>query len=364
MAETLVGVGNPRAVKRWSANLVVDTNIKSYWNKKFTGEGTNNIIQRMTELENDAGDTITYDLLVQLRQKPVRGDQRAQGREENLRFYSDEIKIDQLRAPVSAGGRMTRKRTLHNLRQNAKDLLSEYWAKYMDELHFIVLSGARGVNEDFYEDLDFADQNGNSITAPDSAHILYGGDATSKASLATADKMDRTLIERTETYARMIRATNPEMTNIQPVNVQGENRFLMVMSTYQEHDMRTADTTGWLEIQKAAAGAEGRNNPIFKGALGMLKNVILHSHENVIRFSDYGAGSNVEAARALFLGRQAGAMAYGTAGGSRYQWIEEQGDYKNHVNICAGCIFGMKKTRFNGKDFGVIAVDTAAASVS
>lgn len=363
MADTVIGVGDTKAVKRWSTSLAVDTNAKQYWSK-FIGEGENNVIQRMNELEKEAGDKVQYDLLVQLRKPPVRGDNRVQGLEEEMRFFTDELVIDQLRHPVNAGGKMTRKRTLHNLRKRARDLLSDYWAKYMDEICFIVMSGARGINEDFIEPLDYATQNGNALLAPDAGHILYGGDATGKADLATADKMDRVMIERAETYARMIRATNPNMTNIHPIMVEGGKHFVVLMSTYQEHDMRTASGSDWLEIQKAAAGAEGRKNPIFKGKLGMIKDVVLHSHENVIRFDDYGVGSNVEAARALFLGRQAGAIAYGTSGGPRFQWEEELTDYKNNVGISAGCIFGLKKTRYNGKDFGVIAIDTAAAAVN
>ena len=44
---------------------------------------------------------------------------------------------------------------------------------------------------------------------------------------------------------------------------------------------------------------------MFKGSLGMYRNCILHSHRNVIRFNNAGAGANAEAARGLFLGAQA-----------------------------------------------------------
>ena len=67
------------------------------------------------------------------------------------------------------------------------------------------------------------------------------------------------------------------------------------------------------DIADASLAAEGRKNPIFMGGLGMINNTVLHKHRNVIRFSDYGSGSNVLAARALFMGRQAAVVAYGTA---------------------------------------------------
>jgi len=305
---------------------------------------------------------VSFDLSVQLRGKPVRGDARAKGTEENLKFFTDEVAIDQIRHPVSAGGKMTRKRTAHNLRAIAKDRLAEYWAKYMDELYFMYLSGARGSNEDYLEGTDYTGHAGNAIQAPDAQHIMYGGTAVSTATITTADKMSRTLVERASVNARMMRSVDPSTANMQPVNVEGEDRYVLLMSPFQSHDLRTSDAAGWLEIQKAAAAAEGRNNPIFKGGLGMINNVVLHDHESVIRFTDAGAGANLPAARALYMGRQAAVVAFGTTGGMRMSWKEEVDDYENEPSVLAGTIVGIKKTRFNGKDFGVLALDTYAAN--
>lgn len=361
MSQTVIPFGDPKAQKKWSGKLFVDTGKKSYFTRKFIGEGENNIIQRKTELDSDSGDRISFDLSVQLRGKPTSGDERVKGKEENLKFFTDEVIIDQLRHAVSAGGRMTRKRTAHNLRMVAKDRLSDYWAQYIDELHFIYLSGARGINEDFIEDVNYAGHAGNPLQAPDSQHLIFGGSATSKATLTANDTMTRLLIEKANTIAKMMRARDPKTANLLPVNVGGEGHYVTLMTPYQEHDMRTeAGERGWLEIQKAAAGAQGKNNPIFLGGLGMVGNTILHSHESVIRFNDYGAGGNVEAARALYLGRQAGVVAYGTAGGLRFTWKEEVDDYGNEPTVVAGTIIGVKKTRFNNRDFGVMAMDTAA----
>lgn len=100
---------------------------------------------------------------MQLRGKPTYGDNRAEGKEEQLKFFTDNVIIDQMRHPVSAGGRMTRKRTAHDMRGIAKNRLSDYWAKFIDELHFIYLSGARGINEDFIETTDWTGHAGNPI---------------------------------------------------------------------------------------------------------------------------------------------------------------------------------------------------------
>jgi len=148
--------------------------------------------------------------------------------------------------------------------------------------------------------------------------------------------------------------------------VDGEKRWVLLIHPYQATDLRTNASSGqWLDIQKAAAAAQGSGNPIFTGALGLYNGVAIHVHRNVVRFSDYGSGTDLPAARALFLGSQAGAIAFGNGGGetvARYSWVEELFDYKNQLGVSAGSIFGIKKTRFNSADFGVIALDTYATS--
>lgn len=360
---TNIGVNDPRAVKRWATSLATDTEKQSYFTR-FIGEGENNVIERKVELEDDAGDRIQFDLNMRLRGGMTFGDDVVEGSEENLTFYSDEVRIDQARKGASAGGRMTRKRTLQNLRKIAKDRTAEYMAEWIDEGFFVYLSGdstLSATNQDAKFGGAFA---GNAITAPDAEHIMYGGSATSKASLTATDRMSMAFLERVAVKPRMMNAVNPDVVKLSPINVEGTKRFVILMSPWQSYSLRTeTGDLSWTKIAQAAATAEGRNSPIFKGGLGLINNLVLHEHESVRRFSDYGAGSNVLAARALLLGRQAGVVAYGAAGsGTRMTWVEKMFDADNQIAIYCGCIMGMKKTTFNGLDFGVCALDTAAAN--
>jgi N4-gp56 family major capsid protein len=149
--------------------------------------------------------------------------------------------------------------------------------------------------------------------------------------------------------------------------IEGEERYVLLMHDFQEYDLRQdTGTGGWLDLQKAMANAVGKDSPIFKGGLGMHNGVILHKHRNVIRYSDYGAGTNVNAARALFMGRQAAVVAFGSPGtGLRFDWNEEMEDRGNQVVITTSSIFGVKKTAYTiagtSRDFGILAIDTAAA---
>ncbi len=369
MSKTLVGAGDPKAVKKYSALLALDVAKKGYFSPRLMGVGEEAMtpIQVLPHLEKDAGDQVSYDLVMQLKMRPVQGDNVMRNREEDLKFYTDNLYIDQLRGGVNSGGKMSRKRTIYDLRKVARVRQSEWWARLFDETLFMYLSGARGINPDYIEDTSFTGYAGNSLVAPDSIHRMYGGAATSKASMVSTDYMTVSFIDRAAARAEVMGGGTSGIPALQPVLIDGEAHFVLVMHPWCEYDLRTKAGIGtWLDIQKALATSEGRNSPICKGALGLHNNVVLHSHRNIVRFNDYGAGANLYAARNLFMGCQAGVVAFGSPGtGLRFDWKEETEDRGNQVVITTGSIFGVKKSRFtidgNPYDFGVMALDCAAA---
>lgn len=361
---TVIGLNDSKARKLWSANLFVAISRESYWQRKYMGSGeeTPMPVMLLTELEREAGEQISYDLSVQIGGEPIEGDTKAEGLGEQLRFFTDRVYINQARKPVSCGGRMTRKRTVHDLRKIGRNKLRDYWARLFDEQFFMYGSGARGINEDFNLPLGYAGRANNAFQAPDSGHVLYG-DGSSKATLTTAGIMTRAVIERANTKVNTLGGGTTDTAEIQPIRINGIEANVLVMHPFQFHSLKTnTDSGGWLDVTKALATADGKNNPIFTGAEGMIGGTILHHHRSVIRFNDYGAGSNVVAARALFLGRQAMVCAFGSPGdGMRMSWSEKEMDHGNDIEICAGAIFGIKKSQFNGSDFGLLSIDTAAA---
>ena len=351
MALTEFGVNHALAVKRWSTSLAVEAAKKMYFSK-FIGS----VITLLTDLEKKAGDQITYGLRMKLRGAGVTGDATLEGNEEALTYYSDALLIDQLRHAVRSKGKASEQRVPYSMRAHAREGLSTWWAERFDELLFVYLSGARGVDTTLTLPIGFTTFAGNALQAPDATHIQYA-DSLAKATITSSAKMDLaeidSLVEKAETVDPMI----------QPIMIDGEKHYVLLMHPYQATDLRTNTNTGqWLDIQKAA-NSRGGSNPIFSGSLGMYNNVVMHVHRNVVRFSDYGAGGNLPAARALFLGQQAAALAFGNGGGStvaRYSWHEDLFDYGNQLGVAAGSIFGVSKTVFNSKAFGVIALDTYA----
>jgi N4-gp56 family major capsid protein len=377
MARTIIGVNDAKAVKRYSGNLALDTSAKSYFSSRFMQRGAEAEvpIQILTDLESDAGEEIKYDLLAELTMAPIEGEETLEGKEERQRFYTDSVYIDQARCGVNTGGRMTRKRTLHNLREKAKRQQSSWWARLTDELLFIYLSGSRGINSNFLVPTGYTGRANNALVTPDTNHVVYGGNATAFNNISNEapgatnnDCMSLTAITNALNKATVQGGGVSGIPVMQPCKIDGQEVFVCVMHTWQEDDLRKSTATGdWLDLQKAAAGAEGKNSPLFKKSLGMHRDVILHSHKNVIRFNTAGSGVNLDAARALFMGAQAGVVAYGSPGTNmRFDWFEESRDNGDKVVISTSSIFGCKKTTFTteagAQDFGVMAIDTYCAS--
>jgi N4-gp56 family major capsid protein len=239
------------------------------------------------------------------------------------------------------------------------------WGRVFDQIIFMYLSGYRGVNTDYVFPLTWTGRANNTISAPDSNHIVYSGVASSKLTLQDTDTMTTLPIDKAVAYAKMMGGGGPaysEVPQIQPISLDGEEVFLCVMNPWQEFNLRRNTTSmDWADIQKAMAMATGKNNEFMKGGLGMWNKVVLQVHQNCIQFTDYGAGTNVSAVMALFCGIQAGTIAQGQAGGAlTFGWFEEAYDGGNQLDIYTDTKWGFVKTNFNGNDFGVMAILTAA----
>jgi len=353
MGATEFGVNHELAVKLWSRSLAVESETKQYF-RKFMGTSDDSMIKVKTELTKAAGDRIRFALRMKLDGDGVEGDNTIEGTsaEESLEFFHADLLIDQRRKGTKSKGKMSEQRVPYNIREQGRNALSTWWAEDYDQQIMMYLAGARGINATFHVGLTWNGRAGNSLLAPDASHIIYGGNATGLSDIDAADKLSLALVEKLVTIAE----TRDPM--IQPFMIDGEKRFVFLMHTWQAYDLRTnISQNDWLEIHKAT---DGQNSPIYKNALGEYAGVILHKHRNVIRFdATTGCAVSMSAARALFLGAQAGMIAWGgDKGPGRYTWNEETDDRGNALAITAGTIYGAQKTRFNNADFGTIAVDT------
>lgn len=354
MASTEFALGDALAVQRWATDLAYEADKASYF-RKFMGDGPGNIIVVRKELNKKAGEKIIFGLRMKLDGDGVEGDNIIEGTsaETALSFYDDSVFIDQRRKGTKSKGKMTEQRVPYNLRKEGRDALSVWWGEDYDEQLFIYLSGYRGITAatDFHTGLAWSGRANNSIQTPDTAHVMYAGNATSLATIDAQDKMNMDMVER---CVANLETSDPM---IQPALRQGgETKHVLVMHTWCAYDVRRSISQGdWLEIHKAT---DGEKSKIYQNALGEYAGIVLHKHRNVIRHdSTTGAATGVTTACNLLLGAQAGVIAWGGDGGpGRYSWHEETDDRGNALVITSGTIYGCKKIRFNSADFGVINV--------
>lgn len=347
--DTNYGVNHPLAVKRWSRGLMKES-LKNTHVMQFMGEGSNNVVQIKTELSKAEGDKVTFGLRLQLKGDGVAGDGTLQGNEEALVTYEDSVTIDQLRHAVRSKGKMSEQRVPFTVRDEARDGLADWWADRMDFAFFNQVCGNTA-------EADTRRTGMQAATAPSTNRVIYQNAPTAEGSLSSADTFDITLIDACVERA-MTGGSSGDQIPLVPLRIGREKKYVMFLHPYQVFDLRTSTTTGqWLDIQKAAmSGGQITKNPIYTGALGEYNGVILHVNTRIP-----AAPTNASARRAVFLGAQAAAIAFGREKGKNvYSWSEELFDYKNQLGVGAGCIWGMKKCQFNSEDFGSIVVSTYA----
>lgn len=175
-------------------------------------------------------------------------------------------------------------------------------------------------------------------------------------------------------------------TAIRPIKLNGMEVYVAILHPYQVLDLRRNTNNGqWMDIQKSAMmGGQITNNPIFTGAVGMYNGVIIHEDARIPRAGTTSskttlgvevaagdasgtvtAGANKDICRGIFLGAQSGCVAFGrsyglTGSNVKYKWTEVLNDYENQLGVSAALVYGCKKTVFDGKDFGTLALSSVS----
>lgn len=355
-------------------------------------------IVKAGDLAKGAGDTISIDLFNILQGKPVMGDKRIEGRMMQLTSSSMDVRIDQVRGGADSGGRMTQKRTVHNLRPISMAGLQAWMQRLEDQAALVHLAGARGTQETtdwvipLASDPDFSEIMVNTIKAPTKNRYFVANDATGPDSIGTNDALTLQDIDSIVAQLRESPAV------IQSIKVKGDERswneplWVMLVTERQWLYLQSRTSqTAWREAIKNAyeRKSSGVKHPLFDAYETIMWNGMLIKRMNryAIRFAaganvvvDTGGAdgktyteSTVQTAqpvdRAIIVGAQAMAKAYGkSASDYFYDWSEKEVDHGNSIETVASTITGCAKIRFKiddaDTDFGVAVVDSYAPEPS
>lgn len=351
-------------------------------------------IVKAGDLAKGAGDTVSIDLFNILQGKPVMGDKRIEGRMMQLTYSSMDVRIDQVRGGADSGGRMTQKRTVHNLRNISMAGLQAWMQRLEDQTALVHLAGARGSQQTsdwvvpLQSDGDFSEIMVNTVKAPTKNRYFAANDATTPADIGTNDALTLQDIDRIVAQLR----ESPVV--MQSVKIKGDDRAwndpLWVMFVTERQwlylQSRTSQTM-WRDAAKNAfeRKSAGIKHPLFDAYETIMWNGVLIKRMNryAIRFAagdnvvtDTGGAdgmtyteSTVQTAqpvdRAIIVGAQALAKAYGkSASDYFYDWSEKEVDHGNSIETVSAAMCGSAKIRFKidgaDTDFGVAVVDSYA----
>jgi len=362
MAVTNIPSTSPLAVKLYSVQLFQQSLGQSFWINRFAGAefiqrgkrqelistSPEYPIQILRDLQKAQGDSVSVDLFADLRGDAVYGDDRLEGKEDSLVAYTDRVNIEQIRKGVTAGGKMSRKRTKHDLRLEARTKLSRWFARFFDEAITCYLAGRRGISTAQWAlPTSWNGFAGNPLQPSDPEHSFAVdslGNISNVDTDATPFKLSHLLL-----LAMYISSMDVPPN---PIMVDGEPYYIVLLHPKAVYQLKSDTGAGqWLDVHKLA-GVRGPENPIFKGVLGAYNGFLLYEYSKI---PVYQAGGKT-IANCLVVGAQACAVALGQAGSPfAISWHEEMDDRGNQLVVTASTILGIKKVRFNDKDFGVLS---------
>lgn len=348
MATTNWGVNHPLAKKHWAQTLMAET-LKEVEIMSLAGKSAKALIHVKDEMSKGKGDLVTFGIRAQLIGRGKSGDNTLEGSEEDLVTYTDQLLINQLRHAVNGGGAMSRQRVPFEARTECKDGLQDWWKARIETSAFNHLCSNVDETDTAYTGL-------NATTAADSAHAVVSDEHSTTASLSTSSTFKLTDLDNALEKG-MTQAVGGNG-NLRKINIGGKGMFVAYLHPYQMTDLRTNSASGqWLDLQKNA-GARGADNPVFQDAAGVYRNILIKESEYVPLGPATTSGNT---RRAVLCGAQALCMGFGRGDSlTQMTWVEDLTDYDNMLNVAAGLIFGIKKTRFNSQDVGTIQILTAA----
>ena len=340
MAKTTVASANALTKKVWEEKLFRDTLYDTYFNK-FMGNSDSSLVQVKTNLEKQKGDRITFGIRMQLTGDGVTEGQILEGNEEALTTYDYSLTLGQYRHAVRSNGELDAQRAMYDIYDEQKTALKEWGAQKIDSLAFAAILASP-------TKLFYPSGSGGDLT-------VAASEAAGKAALhATQSKLNPNFIVQLRTWA--MTGGNGAYTPLRPVRVEGDEYFVLLTHPDSLADLKMNST-----FQNAMRDARerGPSNPLFKGAVAIWDNVVIHEHRRCTAAAD-GGGASVAWNKAVFMGAQSLVWAWG----QREKLVEKTFDYDNEKGVAWGIIAKTGKPVFNSKDYGSLGVYLSRTNIS
>lgn len=251
----------------WARLTLRDSLRQGFWAKFVGEEGSRSPIIRRTDLLNNPGDTIHIQITNPLVGAGVAGDETAlEGSEENLSTSSLKV-IPLLRRHGVRVNRRANKKSIVDLRGEAKMRLAEWGGEKMDDVRFDLFASTSVLNGETYTPNTRA--AGSANTTPDT---VAAGDH-----IVVADLM-KVKLDLYNNRAIPLKTSD------------GEEFFAIVCHPNSLYNLKRQDEyRDWVR----EAHVRGEGNPFFRGATAMIDGMLIFQHNNVPAPADGTGGIDV-----------------------------------------------------------------------
>lgn len=332
--------------------------------KRFMGKTQNAMIQVIKELtKTEKGDQAIIQLVADLVEDGVIGDNEREGNEEAMQSYSQIISLDLLTHSVRNKGKLADQRTVINFREQGKEKLAHWLGSRCDQLAFLTMSGisfefknngARRMNSPFPQ-LSFA----ADVSAPTAKRSLMW-DGTS-LDLSNTGLITPSCLPSYKMIVDLVAYAKEHY--VRPLKDGGKEYFVLLVAPGTLAALKK--DPDYQRAVVAVATKAGTDSPWFTGATVTVDGAVIHEHNLVYTTKGAAAGSKWGAAGAVNGTRTllCGAQALGMVDLGAPEWTEKLFQYDIQQGINVDKMMGLLKPKFHSiyddsvEDFGIVAVD-------
>lgn len=374
MANTIFGTDSASTVKLWALRMMRDFVTDTGMLSAMMEAG---IVKTFEDTKNQAGDRVRVSFLQKQTGSGLIGNQAANGNENSLIYFTDDLLIDQLRYPIEIPNTMniSQQRVNYDLQEDTYKVSMDWLAQRGIVSVLYQLAGFNAQSFTFqgttYSGAKRLTLTGmNNPTAPSTGRVLYIGNNTTDTTTqsdATAT-MKLSVIDQLEAMAEI---ADPYY--IRPLSETGEIKYHLYVHTFQWQQL-IQDTSAPIQFRDIFGNSisAGESDGGFGRSMVYSQTLIIKTDKipNGLSAND-GTGvvlPNVR--RAVFCGKDAVAFALGQGYNDGKDIVpgflirEDLVDIANTRRIAINAIWGAKKVTFNNIDHGVIVVPTYVAQTA
>lgn len=327
------------------------------------------VVRKHEDTQENAGDRVRLNFLQKQTGTGLIGNEAANGNENALVYFTDDLLINQLRYPIEIPNVSTisAQRVVYDLPEDTYKVSMDWLAQRGIVSVLYQLAGFNALSfsyqgQTFTGSKRLTLQGMNVPTAPSTNRVLYIGGNTSDTSTNsdTTATLKLSLVDQLESLAEI---ANPYY--IAPLSETSEIKYIWIVHTFQWQQL-IQDTSAPIQFRDIFGNdiAAGNSQGGFGRSFLYSNTLIMKSDKIPMGLSaNDGTGTTLShVRRSVFCGRDAVAFALGRGYDDGKEIVpgfmirEDVIDIGNTRRVAINALWGASKVTFNSTDHGVIVV--------